>query len=313
MTGKVVTALGFLRRGDLRGLCRQVAILARTTKVRGRHGAPFVHNRLGFGFVCFPGTADSVEMYVKGSDEDRRELSLLRAWVAAGDGALDVGSNLGVYAAAAAQAAGATGRVMAVEPSPSLAGLIGEAARLLSLGGIRVYPSCAGDARGQVPFHVAKGGTTGAQSLRVEPGREAEYETITVGIDTLDHMLAETPGFPAPSFVKVDVEGAEVSAIRGASDLLGSPDPALWIVEINPPALARFGTLPSQVTENFAAGRFERWLIPKYPRAGSTDSPRPLAPAEAFGDALFYNLVAIPKAGKWSGRAEGIRRLLRAR
>jgi FkbM family methyltransferase len=313
MTSKIRTALGFLFRGDLAGLVRQVSLNARILKVRRQHGAPFRHSRLGFEFVCFPNVPDSVEVYIQGSGEDQLELAVLWAWIEPGDKAVDVGSNLGVYAVAAAHAGGPAGSVIAIEPSPVLAPIIRSAADLLKLHSVQVCESCAGGAAGETIFQVAKGGSTGEQSLRVDKARENEFEPISVKIDTLDHFIPFGEGTLSPSFLKMDIEGAEVSALDGAGGLLGNPDPGLWLVEINPPALLRFGRSPTDVAEKFPASRFERWLIPKYPHPGRAGAkPRILSAGEAYTDALFYNLVSIPLSGRWSHRAPRARSLLAA-
>lgn len=51
-------------------------------------------------------------------------------------------------------------------------------------------------------------------------------EIVLVPTLTLDDLIDH---FPAPSFVKIDVEGAEAMVLRGASRLLRDIRPALYV------------------------------------------------------------------------------------
>ena len=67
--------------------------------------------------------------------------------------------------------------------------------------------------------------------------REGTGETISVGV-ALDEWLP-TVGVDRVDVVKIDVEGAELRALRGAENLLRRHRPVL-IVECNPLPLRRF-------------------------------------------------------------------------
>ena len=65
--------------------------------------------------------------------------------------------------------------------------------------------------------------------------------------------------------MKIDIEGAEACALTAVPALWLTGDGPLWIVEINPGALARFGASPSEVVRNFSAKAFDLQLLPKHP------------------------------------------------
>jgi len=79
-------------------------------------------------------------------------------------------------------------------------------------------------------------------SFELNPGLAPLIEPVhaTVGDGPGELRLddwVESAGF-APGFVKIDIEGAEISALRSAERLLSGSRPAL-IVEVHSPALER--------------------------------------------------------------------------
>src|ERR1019366_847809 len=103
--------------------------------------------------------------------------------------------------------------------------------------------------------------------------------------------------FARPAAVKVDIEGAETLALRGAPSEWFSESGPLWIVEINPAALKRGHASASEVVSFFRNDSFDCWLLTYF---GFSDNarnlrPRPLPSDETFNDAWFYNLIAVPR------------------
>lgn len=141
----------------------------------------------------------------------------------------DIGANVGVFAFAAASIA-SRGSVLAVEPDIWLAQLINRSCALPSNSGLRicVLPSAISDKKGIARFNIASRGR--ASSFLEEAGGRTQAggirNSVYVPTLTLDCLL-ET--FAKPDFVKIDVEGAELLAVRGAERLLGEVRPIFYI------------------------------------------------------------------------------------
>jgi hypothetical protein len=60
----------------------------------------------------------------------------------------------------------------------------------------------------------------------------ATDKTITVPTDTLDNLLQNQP-LANLTLAKMDIEGAEILAFKGALSLLKQQRPHVWILEIN--------------------------------------------------------------------------------
>ncbi|MFI4862288.1 MAG: FkbM family methyltransferase [Phycisphaerales bacterium JB063] len=141
----------------------------------------------------------------------------------------DIGANVGVFTFAADSVAH-RGTVISVEADIWLANILRRTARFKAYEGIdlRILPAAVSDQTGVAVFTVASRGRA-SNALEAAGGRsqmggvrEKQYVPTT----TFDAMLAS---FPPPDFVKIDIEGAEVMAIRGGEKLLSEVRPVFYI------------------------------------------------------------------------------------
>ncbi|MBI3566068.1 MAG: FkbM family methyltransferase [Elusimicrobia bacterium] len=125
---------------------------------------------------------------------------------------VDLGANLGVFAARAAKRVGPEGRVVAVEPHPdNFARLKGNAERN-GLKNLDCVNAAAGDHEGEVALFVHERGIN--HSLVRGSGK-----SLPVRLTTVDALVKEK-GLARVDFLKVDIEGVVPEALRGASDTL---------------------------------------------------------------------------------------------
>src|SRR5205085_7533724 len=141
---------------------------------------------------------------------------------------LDVGANVGCYTMLLAGWAGDSGRVYAFEPAAaSRAGL----ERHLALNGlaarVSVRREAVSDRAGDAPFVDA--GTHGDN--RLVPATTPGSTTVpSLSIDG----FCEDAGL-SPDVIKIDIEGAELAALRGARRTIARRGAALALfVELHP-------------------------------------------------------------------------------
>jgi FkbM family methyltransferase len=143
----------------------------------------------------------------------------------------DVGANIGFYSLIASRLVG-DGKVIAFEPLPANQAAIRRNLALNEITNVELIGLALGDHEGTADLQLhggnswAKLDTSADTSFRT---RRGVADTIQVQISTLDAQLGNVP---PPSFVKIDIEGAEVAALRGATNLLTEHRPVL-IVEIH--------------------------------------------------------------------------------
>lgn len=154
-------------------------------------------------------------------------------FVRTGSVCYDIGANQGLWSLRMAERASSQGRVFAFEPVPANVRSLKENAALSGCE-IGVCAFALGDADGMVEMHLPP--DVGSGSLAAQ-GQGAER--LTVQMRRLDDVW-RLQGCPAVSLVKLDVEGAEVLVLKGASLFLASVLPVVCC-EINPERLDAMG------------------------------------------------------------------------
>ncbi len=142
-------------------------------------------------------------------------VELLREELAIGDVFVDIGANVGYFTRMASKLVGMCGEVHAFDPMPAAYSLL--SLNIADLPNVRIYPLALADYCGEAEFSVRRQGDE--SSL----GRSGlSREIVRVQVSTLDKILAHADRV---SFVKIDVEGYELSVLRGASQILSQHKP----------------------------------------------------------------------------------------
>ncbi|MBV9108088.1 MAG: FkbM family methyltransferase [Gemmatimonadetes bacterium] len=172
------------------------------------------------------------------------EYEAFRAAATPGAVALDVGANVGAYTLLLAQWVRPGGRVYAFEPAPEAFGGLSEHLRLNGLADT-VVPVRAAVAATSGTATLATDGLSGANRLADAPGGE------TVQTVTLDEFCAREGIIP--SFLKIDVEGAELDVLRGARETIAKAGAALALfVEMHPTIWREMGIAAEDVQAELA-------------------------------------------------------------
>lgn len=136
-------------------------------------------------------------------------MKLLEALIAPGDVVWDVGAHHGYMTLSAADQAGPHGEVHAFEPDARNRRILGRHLRWNRVGNTRVHPYALSSFEGEARF----GGGTTSRTRALGEG------PATVPVRTAA-SLVRAGECPTPTFIKMDVEGAEGEAIEGAAPVL---------------------------------------------------------------------------------------------
>lgn len=154
-------------------------------------------------------------------------LATAKSVVREGNVIWDVGANIGLFSVAAAALAGQTGHVVAFEPDVVLVQLLRKTGRRQGLGSapIAVVPCAVADRFGLRRFEIAKRARASNALFgygRSQMGDVAEIQTVVAL--ALDDCVRD---LPPPDVLKIDVEGAELEVLSGASRLLHGSRPVV--------------------------------------------------------------------------------------
>jgi FkbM family methyltransferase len=162
----------------------------------------------------------------------------IRARIPPGAVAYDLGANLGYSSLLLAGAVGEAGQVFAFEPLEVNAECLRETIRLNGLEArVSVVRAAVGETAGEGTFLRHPSASMGRLAVPSPQDSNDSADREKVEVVDLDTFVYEQ-GQPAPSWVKIDIEGGEGAALRGMRRLLERAKPGL-LVEIHGAAPAR--------------------------------------------------------------------------
>lgn len=217
------------------------------------------------------------------------EVRLLAQLLRQGDVFIDGGANIGVFSLIGALAVGPTGRVLACEPAPETMAMLKANAGHNRLAALELHEVALSDRVGRAPFTVFDAGS-GLASFAPE---HAAGSQVDVHVTTLDTLTQDLEG--RVSVVKLDIEGAEVRALRGAGTLIARDAP-IFVIEIEPKHLARQGSSIADIRAALEPQGYVAYAITPAARlaklTGDWRPPDPQAPNVVLAPPSQYSRLA---------------------
>ena len=139
--------------------------------------------------------------------------------VTPGSVVFDLGGHVGFYTLLASEAVGSTGRVFVFEPVPRNLFYLKKHLELNHTSNVTVLEVAVSDKSGTVSFEEGPSSSMGRIAL------EGELLVRTV---VLDELISRRE-LPAPDYMKIDIEGAELSALHGARSMLARAHPTIFL------------------------------------------------------------------------------------
>ena len=154
-------------------------------------------------------------------------MQLLLSRLGPGSCFVDVGTSIGTFTIPAARRVGPTGRVLAIEASPRIFPYLAGNVVRNRLANVVLEACAATDSNDRcLPFYLPPPEKFGMGSL----GLQFDERPVSMRGRTIDRLLSEH-AFKRVDVLKLDIEGYEVDALRGAEDLLTGPTPPLVLFE----------------------------------------------------------------------------------
>lgn len=204
-------------------------------------------------------TADGFSMHVDTADFLQRTIyinrdcdgdisAILRKRLGPGMTFVDIGANIGFFSLLAAKLVGPTGRVIAFEPNPPVFAALMRNAEHNGMGWIETHQVGLFDREGGGTLHVPDK-NCGAATMR--PSGD---DHVTISLVRLDDVVTGSV-----DLIKIDVEGAEVAALRGARNVLARC-PAV-VCEVSEYSLKAMGSSHDELYDLMAERGFTAQII----------------------------------------------------
>lgn len=194
----------------------------------------------GLRLRAYPDSYDVGRVIYFGGLPDYEEMTFMRRYLRPGDRFMDGGANIGLYTLLAASVVGATGCVDAFEPAPLEVRRLRENVGRNGLMQVRIHEAAVADSPGEAQFTIDRP----ASGNRLSRDEDERAKSTAVRVVTIDSALP--PGY---TMAKLDLEGAEPLALRGAEKHLNAGDPPIVLLELVDRFVRRFGSSVFDVAE----------------------------------------------------------------
>lgn len=175
------------------------------------------------------------------------EIKFFPRFVRAGDTVIDVGGNRGVYTYHLSRLVGPSGRVHTFEPMPPNLHILRHTIKRHQLDNVVLHPQACGASSERATFCMPldHGIPQLAGAHQGRDGTNFECEVVRLD-DVIDSHI---------SFLKVDVEGAELFVLRGAQRILRTSRPVVLFEASE--LTSRYGYAPQEVFDFLASLGYE--------------------------------------------------------
>ena len=194
--------------------------------------------------VYIPKKCHLVRWFLDTGDYEGANIRLLQSLAEKNSVIFDIGANIGLISIPILDHKDCT--VVSFEPSPDTAPLLMRtASRSRFADRWQVIPKAVGSKIGEIDFFMASPEMSAFNGIK-DTKRAGDSKRITVPVTTIDHEW-EQCGRPYVSLIKIDVEGAEIQVLEGASHCIVDQKPCI-LLEWNLTNLKAYNYDPALLT-----------------------------------------------------------------
>jgi FkbM family methyltransferase len=197
----------------------------------------------------------------------------------------DIGANYGYYCLKLSTYAN---RIYAFEPASTTNDFLIKNVSINDIVNVKVYKLAIGDKEENVKINLYSCSGNNSLFLRNIP-KDHPTKLVgqeTVGLVSLDALI-HNEGLNPPDLIKVDIEGAELYALRGARETIKKYQPAL-VIEYLEPTFKDAGYSKRDLLAELKANKYVIYGIPKDVRDLN------VYPLDKFDDIEIENIIALP-------------------
>jgi len=225
-------------------------------------------------------------------ERDPNVMRFLRRWVRPGFVACDIGANIGTYTVPLSRLVGPTGHVVSFEPNRPTCACLRQNIRQNRLNNVTILRAAAGPECGVADLVVTANNFGEVHLAPVAPAHSRAFAggagagssapcTARVAVTTVDCEVARL-GLTRVDFIKIDVEGFELAALRGAVRTLTTNASLVVQTEIVPAHAARYQFDVADLAAFFGRHGFKPYACDAEGAMHPVDPAAPQAEADWF-------------------------------
>ncbi len=200
------------------------------------------------------------------------ERSAMRQLVVPGMHAVDIGAQIGYHTLLLSQLVGDDGRVLAIEAAPDNFTLLEHNIQHNGRANVTAVNVAAADRPGELNLAIDPSNLGAHHVVR----SASDTDAIAVSAETVDAIANREQ--LRPQFVKMDIEGGEVTALHGMATMIDGED-MTFLAELNGAALERAGTSSAALLVEFADHGYQFFSVETGGRLSRTSQEALLAAA----------------------------------
>ena len=168
--------------------------------------------------ICFPVYKVTYKSFKE--KQDSYEISLMRKYIKPGDQVLDIGANIGFYAEVLSEIVGEKGKVHCFEPDTTNFKHLQN--RCKKLSNVIINNKAVSEKNETIKIYTSKKLNVDHRTYKPDE-YDQEIDIHAISIDEYFHEpLNSTQGDMKINFIKMDIQGFEMSAVKGMSRTLES-------------------------------------------------------------------------------------------
>ncbi len=216
------------------------------------------------------------------NNQDAFEINLIRRNIRPGDVVLDIGANIGFYTTIFSELTGSNGQVHAFEPDPENCDHLRDATKKLE--NVNVINKAVDSKSGKLKLFTSKKLNVDHRTYKTDDfDRELEVEAISID----DFFRNNNPG-KVVDFIKIDIQGFEMEAMKGMIHLLESNPQLNILSEFWPYGLKKAGSSALEYFIFLNKLGFEIKLINKN-KLETLNSDKVIE-MDSFGEKIYFNV-----------------------
>ena len=164
---------------------------------------------------------------------DERGILFIKSHLKSGDTFIDIGGNIGAYTLIAAKIVAKKGSVIAFEPVSRVRNRLMENVQLNNFQQVLIEPLAVFDSNTELELHISNEENFGMSSIHAHDENSGITEKVkAIRLD--DYLLNNE--IRQVDLIKIDIEGAELFALKGMKTTLEQFKPIV-LIEISPDVL----------------------------------------------------------------------------